>query len=206
MPDTPEGVQLGNSITNSSDSKQLTAERCFTEDRRGTERAKGPITILALTKPEDLQFLMDSARQEALNLCLIHFAQPCGTCTAARKRKLPSEVQAKLKDAGITPPQRLRSEQLPMELPGIAGSGLHKVEQANKLYFATRDLALLAISLGIRVAMENPTDSLFWKNGSYPRTFARASGTPQYFSQYMMGGERQKQTTRWCKDEFFLFV
>ena len=139
MPDTPEGVQLGNSITNSSDSKQLTAERCFTEDRRGTERAKGPITILALTKPEDLQFLMDSARQEALNLCLIHFAQPCGTCTAARKRKLPSEVQAKLKDAGITPPQRLRSEQLPMELPGIAGSGLHKVEQANKLYFATRD-------------------------------------------------------------------
>ena len=139
--------------------------------------------ILDLTKPEDLQFLMDSARQEAINLCLLHFARQCGTCTSARKRKLPSEVQAKLKDAGITPPQQLRSEQFPMGLPGIAGSDLHKVEQANKLYFATRDLALLAISLGIRVAMKNQTNSLFWKTGSYPRTFASASGTLQYFSQ-----------------------
>ena len=50
-----------------------------------------------------------------------------------------------------------------MGLPGIAGLDLYKVEQANKLYFATRDLALLAISLGIRVSMENPTNSLFWK-------------------------------------------
>ena len=114
---------------------------------KGTERAKGPITILDLTMPEDLQFLMDFIRQEALNLCLVHFAPPCGTCSAARKRKLPSEVQAKLKDAGITPPQQLRSEQFPMGLPGIAGLDLYKVEQANKLYFATRDLALLAISL-----------------------------------------------------------
>ena len=73
---------------------------------KGTERAKGPITILDLTMPEDLQFLMDFIRQEALNLCLVHFAPPCGTCSAARKRKLPSEVQAKLKDAGITPPQQ----------------------------------------------------------------------------------------------------
>ena len=203
MPNTPEGAQLEDGVTGSSDAEQQTAKKRFTEDpsgattrkvlfenilflevfagtssltieerktnlrgvavNKGTERAKGPVTILDLTMPEDLQFLMDFIRQEALNLCLVHFAPPCGTCSAARKRKLPSEVQAKLKDSGITPPQQLRSEQFPMGLPEIAALDLYKVEQANKLYFATRDLALLAISLGIRVLMENPTNSLFWK-------------------------------------------
>ena len=91
---------------------------------RSADRAKGPITILDLTNNEDLQFLMDFIRQESRNLCLIHFAPPCGTCSAARKRKLPPEVQAELKQAGITPPQPLRSEQFPMGLPGIAGLDL----------------------------------------------------------------------------------
>ena len=170
---------------------------------KGTERAKGPITILDLTMPEDLQFLMDFIRQEALNLCLVHFAPPCGTCSAARKRKLPSEVQAKLKDSGITPPQQLRSEQFPMGLPGIAGLDLYKVEQANKLYFATRDLALLAISLGIRVSMENPTNSLFWKTDPIQELLQAHPGHCNVFHNCMMGGERQKQTTWWCNDQFF---
>ena len=170
---------------------------------KSSERSKGPSTILDLTKPEDLQFLMDFIRQEALNLCLIHFAPPCGTCSAARKRKLPSEVQAKLKDAGITPPQQLRSEQFPMGLPEIAGLDLYKVEQANRLYFATRDLALLAISLGIRVSMENPTDSLFWKTDPIQELLQAHPGHCNIFHNCMMGGERQKQTTWWCNDEFF---
>ena len=243
IPNMPEGVQLENSVTNSSDSEQLTAERCFTEDPqgaetrrvlfenilflevfagtfsltievrktslrgvavdKGTERAKWPITILDITKPEDLKFLMDFIRQEALNLCLVHFASPCGTCSAARKRKLPSEVQAKLKDAGITPPQQLRSEQFPMGFPGIAGLDLYKVEQANKLYFATRDLALLAISLGIRVSMENPTNSLFLKTDPIQELLQAHPGHCNIFHNCMMGGERQKQTTWWCNDQFF---
>ena len=243
MPNTPEGAQLEDSVTDSSDAEQQTAEKCFTEDPsgatirkvlfenilflevfagtssltievrktnlrgvavdKGTERAKGPITILDLTAPEDLQFLMDFIRQEALNLCLVHFAPPCGTCSAARKRKLPSEVQAKLKDAGITPPQQLRSEQFPMGLPGIAGFDLYKVEQANKLYFATRDLALLAISLGIRVSMENPTNSLFWKTDPIQELVQAHPGHCNIFHNCMMGGERQKQTTWWCNDQFF---
>ena len=63
-----------------------------------------------LTNSEDLQFLMDFIKQEALNLCLFHFAPPCGACSAARKRESPLEVQAKLKDGGIAPPLQLRSE------------------------------------------------------------------------------------------------
>ncbi|CAL1132459.1 unnamed protein product [Cladocopium goreaui] len=104
MPNTPEGAQLEDGVTDSSDAEQQTAEKRFTEDPsgattrkvlfenilflevfagtssltievrktnlrgvavdKGTERAKGPITILDLTMPEDLQFLMDFIRQE----------------------------------------------------------------------------------------------------------------------------------------------
>ncbi|CAL1160066.1 unnamed protein product, partial [Cladocopium goreaui] len=196
MPNTPEGAQLEDSVTDSSDAEQQTAEKCFTEDPsgatirkvlfenilflevfagtssltievrktnlrgvavdKGTERAKGPITILDLTAPEDLQFLMDFIRQEALNLCLVHFAPPCGTCSAARKRKLPSEVQAKLKDAGITPPQQLRSEQFPMWLPGIAGDHPHKpwtpTLTADGVHYPTKDEAEYPKLLCQRVA------------------------------------------------------
>jgi hypothetical protein len=37
------------------------------------------------------------------------------------------QKQAKFKDAGITPPQQLRSEQFPMGLSGIAGLDLCKI-------------------------------------------------------------------------------
>ena len=90
-----------------------------------------------------------------------------------------------------------------MGLPGIAGLDLYKVEQANKLYFATRDLALLAISLGIRVSMENPTNSLFWKTDRIQELLQAHPGHCNVFHNCMMGGERQKQTTWWCNDQFF---
>jgi hypothetical protein len=78
---------------------------------KGAERAKGAQHyLLDLTNSEDLQFLMDFIRQEALSLGLVHFAPPCVACSAARKRELPLEAQAKLKDVGITPPLQLRSE------------------------------------------------------------------------------------------------
>ena len=101
--------------------------------------------------------------QEQHNLCLIHLAPPCGTGSAARKRKLPQEISERLREAGITPPQPLRSEDFPMGMPHIAGLDLYKVEQANLLYEATKRIAMLAISLNIRVSIENPTNSLFWK-------------------------------------------
>ena len=58
--------------------------------------------------PEDLQLLMG------------FYQATFGTCP------LPSEAQAKLKDAGVTPPQQLISEQFPIGLPGIEGLELHK--------------------------------------------------------------------------------
>ena len=170
---------------------------------RSKERAKGPITILDLTLEEDIQFLEEFIEQESHNICLIHFAPPCGTCSAARKRKLPAKIAATLHKAGITPPQPLRSAAFPMGLPGIAGLDLHKVQQANTLYYTTKRLALLALSLNIRVSIESPTNSLFWQTTPIVELLGLHHGFHNVFHNCMMGGERQKQTTWWCNDDFF---
>lgn len=167
-----------------------------------TERAKGPITILDLTLEEDLKFLENFIVQEH-NLCLIHLAPPCGTGSAARKRKLPPDISERLREAGITPPQQLRSEDFPMGLPHIAGLDRYKVEQANLLYEATKRIAMLAISLNIRVSIENPTNSLFWKTDPIVELLQFHPGYINIFHNCMMGGDRQKQTTWWCSDDFF---
>jgi formylmethanofuran dehydrogenase subunit A len=48
-----------------------------------------------------------------------------------------------------------------MGLPNLRGLDALKVELANKLYWATNKLVKLALSLNIRVSIENPTNSLF---------------------------------------------
>ena len=97
-------------------------------------RAKGPISVLDLTLEKDVEFLAKFIRQEADNICLMHFAPPCGTCSAARKRRLSPAVLDKLASEGITPPQVLLSEAFPMGLPSHKGLDAMKVGLANKLY------------------------------------------------------------------------
>ena len=166
-------------------------------------RAKGPITVLDLTVDEDVRFLAEFIRQEADNICLIHFAPPCGTCSAARKRRLAPAVLDKLAQEGITPPQVLRSEAFPMGLPNLRGLDALKVELANKLYWATNKLVKLALSLNIRVSIENPTNSLFWKTDLMVDLLQYCPGCMNNLHSCMMGGERDKQTAWWCNDDFF---
>ena len=166
-------------------------------------RAKGPITVLDLTLEKDVEFLAEFIRQDADNICLIHFAPPCGTCSAARKRRLSPAVLDKLASEGITPPQVLRSEAFPMGLPSLKGLDAMKVGLANKLYWATNRLVKLALSLHIRVSIENPTNSLFWKTEPMVDLFKHCAGYMNRFHSCMMGGERDKQTAWWCNDMFF---
>jgi hypothetical protein len=166
-------------------------------------RAKGPIIVLDLTVEEDVAFLSEFIRQEADNICLIHFAPPCGTCSAARKRRLAPAVLDRLASDGITPPQVLRSEAFPMGLPNLRGLDAMKVQLANQLYWATNRLVKLALSLNIRVSIENPTNSLFWKTDPMIDLFKVCPGCMNNFHSCMMGGERDKQTAWWCNDEFF---
>ena len=173
---------------------------------RSQSRAKGAITILDLTLEDDLKFLCDFIRENASSLVLIHFAPPCGTCSAARKRKLPVEVRQALQRSGMPEPVPLRSTAFPMGLPDLKGLDKYKVEQANTLYRATKQLALLALSLNIRISIENPTNSLFslfWLTDPILELFQQFPGHFNVFHSCMMGGDRDKQTTWWCNGDFF---
>ena len=170
---------------------------------RSHNRSKGAITILDLTLADDLKFLCDFIRENVSSLVLIHFAPPCGTCSAARKRKLPPEVRQALQSAGMPEPVPLRSAAFPMGLPELKGLDKYKVDQANKLYCATKQLALLALSLNIRISIENPTNSLFWVTKPMLELFEEFPGNFNVFHSCMMGGDRDKQTTWWCNDAFF---
>lgn len=168
-----------------------------------TSRTKHQILVLDLTLEDDIIFLENFIRQEANNLRLIHFAPPCGTGSAARKRKLPADVEAALIAAGHQPPKPLRDARYPDGYPWLKGLDLHKIQQANALYSATERLATLAISLNIRVSIENPTNSLFWLTSPIQRLLQRHPGFHNKFHNCMMGGKRDKQTTWWCNDRFF---
>lgn len=166
-------------------------------DKSGA-RSKGPITVLDLTDASNVQLLKDYIRQERYNIELVHFAPPCGTCSAARKI-----VRQDLLDKGFDLPKPLRDEEHPMGLPGLAGLDLHKVQLANALYEATYDLITFCLSLGLRTSLENPTNSLFWKTSPIVNLLGEHYGHHNVFHNCMMGGKRDKATTWWCNDDFF---
>lgn len=166
-------------------------------DKSG-RRAKGHITLLDLTDPSNVQLLKDYIFNERYNIVLVHFAPPCGTCSAARKI-----VRQDLLDSGFDLPKPLRDEHFPMGFPHLQGLDKLKVQQANLLYHAARDLALYCLELGLRVSIENPTNSLFWITDPMEELFKVHFGHHNVFHNCMMGGKRDKSTTWWCDDEFF---
>ena len=88
---------------------------------------------------------------------LVPLAPPCGTASAARKRRHKA-----LEEAGYELPAPLRSKEFPMGLPSLPGLDASKVASANCLYEATFTVAELCIQLGVTVSVENPQNSLFW--------------------------------------------
>ena len=171
--------------------------RSIAIDRSGG-RSKGHITLLDLTESDNLKLLLDYIRQEKDNIILIHLAPPCGTCSAARKILRKSLIAL-----GFDMPMPLRDEQHPMGLPTLKGLDAHKVQQANKLYWATKIIATLAIQLGLRVSIENPTNSLFWLTDPIRQLLEEHPGRHNIFHNCMMGGNRDKKTTWWASDSFF---
>lgn len=90
-----------------------------------------------------------------------------------------------------------------MGLTGLKGLDVLKVELANKLYWATNELAKLAIALNIRASIKNPTNSLFWCTDPMLHLSNFHKGAMNNFHSCMMGGDRFKQTSWWCSDEVF---
>ena len=88
--------------------------------------------------------------------CYVHFGLPCGTCSRARERPLPSYLQH------IKAPQPLRDEQHLEGLPSLTGSDLMKVQAANALYQAAVTLLEICMQLKCCITIENPLRSWLW--------------------------------------------
>ena len=165
---------------------------------RSAQRTKGPVTILDLTKPDDLRYLLNFIESEKDNIMLVHLAPPCGTASAARNRR-----HKHLEEAGFVLPVPLRSKEFPMGLPTLRGLDLTKVSLANDLYWATLAIAEKCIQLNITVSIENPENSLFWLTEPIQRLFQICPGNLNVFDSCMMGGDRDKATAWWCSDDLF---
>ena len=120
------------------------------------------------------------------------------TCSAARGKKIPA-----FERAGIPSPQPLRSESHPMGLPGLSGTNLARVQQANSLYHFTKDVVLLANSLDIPVSVENPANSWYWSLPPTVEFLAQNAGHWVTFSNCMHGGTRDKATHWWSTMPWF---
>lgn len=165
---------------------------------RSSNRTSGPVTILDLTKDEDMEFLENFIKSEKENIMLVHLAPPCGTSSAARNKRHPD-----LEAAGFDLPRPLRSREHPMGLPTLRGLDAAKVNSANILYWATYRIASLCIRLRITVSIENPQNSLFWLTEPMVRLFSEHMGHHNVFQACMMGADRDKRTLWWCSDETF---
>ena len=125
---------------------------------RGSSRTSGPVTILDLTKTDDLEFLKNFIISERHNIIYIyiHMAPPCGTCSAARNKR-----HRDLEEAGYILPQPVRSRAFPMGLATNRGLDAAKVAAANSLYYATLEIAKLCLQYDILFSLENPENSVF---------------------------------------------
>ena len=165
---------------------------------RSSQRTSGPVSILDLTKKDDLQYLLNFIKSEKDNIMLVHLAPPCGTASAARNRRHKA-----LEEAGFELPAPLRSKEFPMGLPSLRGLDATKVESANRLYEATYIVAELCIQMGITVSVENPQNSLFWDTDPIRKLLQLCPGHCNVFDSCMMGGDRDKATMWWCSDDLF---
>ena len=80
-----------------------------------------------------------------------------------------------------------------MGLPHIRGLDAAKVASANMLYQATFEIVMLCMELDVLCTVENPENSLF----------ETCEGFRNVFQSCMMGGDRDKRTTRWSSKDYF---
>ena len=164
-----------------------------------TKRSTGLITVLDLTKDEDLKFLLDFLKAELNVLVYIHLAPPCGTASAARGIPVPGCPQE-------MQPVPLRSKEFPDSLPGLTGLNLLKVEKANALYRATAVIVQFCVLYGILVSIENPLNSLFWLTKPMVELFASCEGFSSRFRQLHDGRAKRQSNPVVVQQEFFFSI
>ena len=81
----------------------------------------------------------------------LHLGIPCGTCSRARDKPLPSHLQQSFKD-----PPPLRDANNLMGFPYLTGTNASKVSAANELYKWAVKLLFLCFLYNIAISIENP--------------------------------------------------
>ena len=157
---------------------------------------KVSLISLDLTLPHAQKQVLEMLR--TLKPMSVHLGLPCGTCSRARERALPSN----LKNDYHTP-QPLRDAAHLLGFPWLTGSDRLKVQSANVLYKFAVQLLFVCWELGIYPSIENPTRSWLWGvlvllvaeigNNDFTRWFGNFHKTT--FHACMHGSQRNKQTS-----------
>ena len=154
---------------------------------------------LDLSNP-DSQELLIQALDDALMVGHIHLGVPCGTCSRARERALPSRLRGR-----FTAPPPLRDARHPLGKPGLAGVSKERVRSANELYRFALRVVLWAYHHNVPVTIENPSRSWLWPaldclvrkmSPVFGPDLKRAWKSLRYFDldACMFGGKRKKRT------------
>lgn len=122
---------------------------------RNRRRTLATIASIDLASETSRDLVLNMLR--SLRPFAVHFGLPCGTCSRARDKALPKNLQ----DQFDAPPPLKSAEHL-MGLPGLTGTNRIKVMQANKLYFNAVVFLHACFLLGIKVCIENPQRSWLW--------------------------------------------
>ena len=162
---------------------------------RNRHRPKVAQVSLYLTSNDSQGIALEMLKQ--VRPLAVHLGLPCGTCSRAREKPLPKQLQQNHND-----PKPLRDAQHLLGFPQLSGADKMKVEQANKLYEFGVQVLLLCFELGILVAVENPTRSWLWgiltllvlQTGNQPFIQWFAALKKVDFHACMHGSERDKKT------------
>ena len=120
----------------------------------------------------------------------VNAAPPCGTSSRARNRPVAQHLIAQ----GAPNPQPLRSDEYPEGLPQLQGISLHRVTQANVIYFFVFQLFELCLKHNVLVAVENPTNSYMWQIWYWFQLLQSECVYISDFQACMHGGTRDKWT------------
>ena len=141
--------------------------------------------------------LLMKAMVAVLRPFCIHMRLPSSTCSRAREKALPKELQSKCKT-----PLPLRDASHLFGFEYLAEADLAKVETANNLYRFSLEILFLAFQMGIKIAIQNPARSWLWAilaelvRSHHDADFRRwyASLEQVAFSACMHGSRRNQRT------------
>ncbi|CAE7310483.1 unnamed protein product [Symbiodinium sp. KB8] len=175
--------------------------RTLAIDRPGNEhRLSHSYVPLNLADPGNQDLLMQSL-EDALFVGHIHLGVPCGTCSRARERALPSQLRAR-----HAAPRPLRDAKHPLGKPALAGADKTRVKTANELYKFALRVVLWAFRHDIPVTIENPARSWLWPaldclvkkmRPIFGHDLRRAWASLKFYDldACMFGGKRKKRTS-----------